>query len=48
MYIDDHSEELTLYRQFGRVETMDRGLGSKDITIGQIMNEYIHAAMHRI
>ena len=39
-YCDDSSEELKIYHEYGRVQTMDRGLGYEDIHIGEIMHEF--------
>ena len=40
-YVDDSSEELKLYHRFGRIQTMDRGLGNEDRNIGIIMHEFL-------
>ena len=39
-YEDDISVSVTILRAFGRVENMDRGLGSVERTIGSILDEY--------
>ena len=39
-YCDDASEELKIYHPFGRVQTMDRGLGNEETCIGEIMHEF--------
>jgi len=39
-YCDDASEELKIYHQFGRVQTMDRGLGNEETHIGEIMHQF--------
>ena len=39
-YVDDASEELKMYHQFGRVQIVDRGLGNEVIHIGEIMHEF--------
>lgn len=40
-YCDDSSEELTIYHQYGRIQTMDRGLGNENIHIGEVMNRFL-------
>ena len=40
-YVDDSSEELKIYRKFGRVQIVDRGLGNRDVHIGEIMHEFL-------
>ena len=40
-YVDDSSEELKIYHEFGRVQIMDRGLGDEDVHIGEIMHEFL-------
>ena len=39
-YCDDSSEELKIYHEYGRVQTMDRGLGDEETHIGEIMHEF--------
>ena len=39
-YVDDCSEELKIFHQFGRVQTMDRGLGNEETDIGRIMHDF--------
>ena len=41
MYIDDCSEELTIFYEYGRIQTMDRGLGNSNGDIGQIVNKFL-------
>ena len=40
-YCDDLSEELTIYHKFGRIQTMDRGLGNEAVRIGDVMNSFL-------
>jgi Tfp pilus assembly protein PilX len=40
-YCDDASEELTIYHQYGRVQKMDRGLGSENCNIGDVVNTFL-------
>ena len=40
-YCDDSSEELTMYHKFGRIQTMDRGLGNEAVRIGDVMNSFL-------
>ena len=40
-YCDDSSEELTIYHKFGRIQTMDRGLGNEAVRIGDVMNSFL-------
>lgn len=40
-YVDDASEELTIYHRFGRIQKMDRGLGNEDIHVGGVMNSFL-------
>ena len=40
-YCDDSSEELTIYHKYGRVQTMDRGLGNDDVRIGEVINHFL-------
>lgn len=40
-YVDDSSEELKIVHKYGRVQIMDRGLGSEDVHIGDVMNEFL-------
>lgn len=40
-YVDDSSEELKIYHKFGRVQTMDRGLGHENSSIGSIMHAFL-------
>lgn len=48
-YVDDCSAEVKIYRQYGRVDTMDRGYGNAETDIGRIITNYIYAiaGMHR-
>ena len=39
-YVDDSSEELKIFHSFGRVQTMDRGLGNEETDIGRIMHDF--------
>ena len=39
-YVDDSSEELKFFHSFGRVQTMDRGLGNEETDIGRIMHDF--------
>ena len=41
MYIDDCSEELTVFYEYGRIQTMDRELGNSNGDIGQIVNKFL-------
>lgn len=40
-YVDDSSEELKIYHLYGRVQTVDRGLGNKNNHIGSVMWEFL-------
>lgn len=40
-YVDDSCEELRIFHMFGRIQTMDRGLGNESVHIGGIMNAFI-------
>lgn len=40
-YVDDSSEELKIYYEFGRVQTVDRGLGNSSTHIGEIINDFL-------
>lgn len=40
-YVDDSSEELTIFYKYGRIQKMDRGLGNDDTHIGQIVNAFL-------
>lgn len=40
-YVDDSSEELKIFHKFGRMQTMDRGLGNESVHIGDIMNGFL-------
>ena len=40
-YVDDSSEELKIFHRFGRVQTIDRGLGNEETNIGMIMHEFL-------
>lgn len=40
-YCNDSSEELTIYHKYGRVQTMDRGLGNDDVCIGEVINHFL-------
>ena len=39
-YVDDSSEELKIFHAFGRVQTVDRGLGNGKTDIGRIMHDF--------
>lgn len=39
-YVDDSSEELRIFYQYGRIQIVDRGLGSENFHIGGIMNAF--------
>ena len=39
-YVDDSSEELRIYHQFGRIQTMDRGVGNEYVHITDIMHGF--------
>lgn len=41
-YVDDSSEELRIFHKFGRIQTMDRGLGSETTHIGSIVNDFLN------
>ena len=41
-YIDDCSVTVTIFRTFGRKETMDRGLGNGITDVGSIIMEYVN------
>ena len=38
---DDSSEELKIYHLYGRVQTVDRGLGNKNNHIGSVMWDFL-------
>lgn len=40
-YVDDSSEELKIFHKYGRIQTMDRGLGNESTDIGSVMNTFI-------
>lgn len=40
-YVDDSSEELKIYHLYGRIQTVDRGLGSKNNHIGGVMWDFL-------
>lgn len=40
-YIDDCTVTVTIYRVFGRKETMDRGLGNGKTDVGSVIVEFI-------
>ena len=40
-YCDDATEELTIYHKYGRIQKMDRGLGSEDCCIGDVVNAFL-------
>ncbi len=40
-YVDDSSEELSIFYEYGRIQKMDRGLGNGDTHIGQIVNAFL-------
>lgn len=40
-YCDDATEELTIYHKFGRIQKMDRGLGTEDCCIGDVVNAFL-------
>lgn len=39
-FVDDSSAELKIYHEFGRVQTMDRGLGNGNTYIEYIMQSF--------
>lgn len=39
--VDDASEELKIVYDFGRTQTVDRGLGNAQTRIGKIMNNFL-------
>lgn len=41
-YIDDSSAEVTIFRPFGRIDTMDRGYGNTNTDVGTLIAGYIH------
>ena len=40
-YIDDCSETLKIYYKYGRVQTVDRGLGNEETDIADIMYDFL-------
>ena len=40
-YCDDSGEELTIYHKYGRIQKMDRGLGSENCTIGHVIRTFL-------
>ncbi len=40
-YVDDASEELRIFYKYGRIQTMDRGLGNDNSHIGEIVNSFL-------
>lgn len=40
-FVDDSSEELKIYYEYGRVQIVDRGLGNDDTHIGDIVNDFL-------
>ena len=40
-YVDDSSEELKIYYEYGRIQIVDRGLGTADTHIGEIINDFL-------
>lgn len=40
-YVDDASEELRIFYKYGRIQTMDRGLGNDNFDIGKIVNSFL-------
>lgn len=40
-YCDDATEELTIYHKYGRIQKMDRGLGSEDCCIGDVVSAFL-------
>lgn len=40
-YVDDASEELTIFYEYGRIQKMDRGLGNDYSNIGKIVNSFL-------
>ena len=40
-YCDDSGEELKIFHRFGRIQTMDRGLGNESTHIGEIVNAFL-------
>lgn len=41
MYIDDCNEKLTIFYKYGRIQTMDGGLGNSNGDIGQIVDKFL-------
>ena len=41
-YVDDSSEELRIFHKYGRIQTMDRGLGNETTHIGSIVNVFLN------
>ena len=40
-YCDDARETLTIYHKYGRIQTMERGLGNGFVSIGEVMNDFL-------
>ena len=40
-YVDDSSEELKIFHKYGRIQTMERGLGNETTHIGSIVNDFL-------
>ncbi len=40
-YEDDASEKLKVFYRYGRIQTMDRGLGNEYSNIGKIVNNFL-------
>ena len=40
-YVDDTSGELKIFYKYGRIQTMDRGLGNDCTDIGEIVNSFL-------
>ena len=53
-YVDDTSEELRIFYKYGRIQTMDRGLGNDSSHIGEIVHDFlqkhlrVRSELHRI
>ena len=45
LYMDDASEELKIFYRYGRVQTMDRGLGNEDVQICEIIHDFLVGVM---
>lgn len=40
-YVDDTSAELKIFYRYGRIQTMDRGLGNDSVHIGKIIGDFL-------